>query len=409
MLTLTQMEKKQFDFEAFKKEASQRLRKGDSLLGKEGVLTPLLKEFLEESLEGELDAHLDEAPDPNRRNGKGKKNLKTSLGEVEITTPRDRNGSFEPELVPKRQRTLGVDLDRQIIALYARGASYGDIRDHLSDMYGIDASTATISRVTDKILPLIQEWKSRPLESVYPFVWLDAIHYKIRHEGKVVSKAVYCIIGLNQEGFKELLGLYLGDAEGSKFWLQVLTDLQNRGVEDIFIACIDNLSGFADAIESIFPNTEVQLCIVHQVRNSKKYLSYKDTKQFMRELQSIYRATTKELAEKHLDQLEANWGKKYPKVIESWRKNWSRLSNYFQYSKEIRRIIYTTNIIEGFHRQLRNITKSKGAFPTDDALMKLLFLAQEDICSKWNRPVHNWNQTLAQLSIIFGDRLKLNL
>ena len=409
MLTLTQMEKKQFDFEAFKKEASQRLRKGDSLLGKEGVLTPLLKEFLEESLEGELDAHLDEDPEPNRRNGKGKKQLKTSLGEVELTTPRDRNGSFEPELVPKRQRTLGVDLDRQIIALYARGASYGDIRDHLSDMYGIDASTATISRVTDKILPLIQEWKSRPLEAVYPFVWLDAIHYKIRHEGKVVSKAVYCIIGLNQEGCKDLLGLYLGEAEGAKFWLQVLTDLQNRGVADIFIACIDNLTGFAEAIESIFPHTEVQLCIVHQVRNSRKYLSYKDTKQFMRDLQSIYRANTKELAERHLDQLEANWGQKYPKVIESWRKNWLRLSNYFQYNKEIRRIIYTTNIIEGFHRQLRNITKTKGAFPTDDALMKLLFLAQEDICSKWNRPVHNWNQTLAQLSIIFGDRLKLNL
>jgi putative transposase len=403
------MEKKQFDFESFKKEAAQRLKKGDSLLGKEGVLTPLLKEFLEESLDGELEAHIDEGTDPNRKNGKGKKYLKTSLGEVELNTPRDRNGTFDPELVPKRQRTLGVDLDRQIIALYARGASYGDIRDHLMDMYGIDTSPATISRVTDKILPLIQEWRSRPLESVYPFVWLDAIHYKIRHEGRVNNRAVYCIIGLNQDGYKELLGMYIGEAEGSKFWLQVLTDMQNRGVEDIFIACIDNLTGFAEAIESIFPKTEVQLCVVHQVRNSRKYLSWKDAKPFIRDLQQVYRASSKELAERHLDQLEANWAAKYPKVIESWRKNWPRLSNYFQYSKEIRRIIYTTNIIEGFHRQLRTITKSKGAFPSEDALMKLLFLAQDDISAKWNKPVHNWNQTLAQLSIIFGDRLKLTI
>jgi transposase-like protein len=295
------------------------------------------------------------------------------------------------------------------LALYARGASYGDISDHLQEMYGLDVSTATVSRVTDKILPLVQEWRSRPLEAVYPFVWLDAIHYKVRHEGRVVTRAVYCMIGLNQEGYKELLGMYIGENEGAKFWLQVLTDLQNRGVEDIFIASIDNLNGFADAIETIFPHTEVQLCIVHQIRNSQKYLSYKDVKAFMKDLQPVYKASTKEQAEKYLDQLQANWGDKYPKVIESWRKNWPRLSNYFQYSKEIRRIIYTTNIIEGFYRQIRNVTKSKGAFTSEDALMKLLFLAQENISSKWNRPVHNWNQTLAQLSIIFGDRLKLKI
>ncbi|WOK04584.1 IS256 family transposase [Imperialibacter roseus] len=402
------MEKGKFDYESFKKSATQRLKQGDSLLGKEGVFTPLLKEFLEEALSGELDAHLDEEV-PNRKNGKGSKVLKTSLGNVEIDTPRDRNGTFDPEMVPKRQRTLGVDLDRQILALYARGASYGDISDHLQEMYGLDVSTATISRVTDKILPLVQEWRSRPLESVYPFVWLDAIHYKVRHEGRVLNRAVYCMIGLNQEGYKELLGMYINENEGSKFWLQVLTDLQNRGVEDIFIASIDNLTGFADAIESIFPNTEVQLCVVHQIRNSQKYLSYKDLKAFMKDLKPVYQASTKELAERQLDQLAAVWGSKYPKVIDSWRKNWARLSCYFQYSKEIRRIIYTTNIIEGFYRQIRNVTKSKGAFTSEDALMKLLFLAQENICSKWNRPVHNWNQTLAQLSIIFGDRLKLNI
>lgn len=379
------------------------------MLGKEGVFTPLLKQFLEEAMNGELEAHIEEEEAPNRKNGKGRKQVKTPVGNIEIETPRDRNGTFEPEILAKRQKTLGVDLDRQIIALYARGASYGDIRDHLSEMYDLDVSPATISRVTDKILPLIQEWRSRPLERVYPFVWLDAIHYKVRHEGRVVNRAVYCIIGLNQDGYKELLGMYIGENEGAKFWLQVLTDLQNRGVEDIFIASIDNLQGFAEAIETIFPQAEVQLCVVHQIRNSQKYLSYKDVKPFMKDLQGVYRATTKEQAERSLEQLATNWGQRYPKVIESWRKNWPRLSHYFQYVKEIRRIMYTTNIIEGFHRQLRSVTKTKGAFQSEDALMKLLFLVQENITAKWNKPVHNWNQTLAQLSIIFGERLKLNI
>lgn len=402
-------DKQSFDFEAFKKQAASRIKKGETLLGKDGVFTPLLKEFLEEAMNGELEAHIEEQEEPNRKNGKGRKQVKTPVGNVEIETPRDRNGTFEPEIIAKRQKTLGVDLDRQIIALYARGASYSDIRDHLSEMYDLDVSPATISRVTDKILPLIQEWRSRPLERVYPFVWLDAIHYKVRHEGRVVNRAVYCIIGLNQDGYKELLGMYIGENEGSKFWLQVLTDLQNRGIEDIFIASIDNLQGFAEAIETIFPQTEVQLCVVHQIRNSQKYLSYKDVKPFMKDLQSVYRANIKEQAERSLDQLAANWGQRYPKVIESWRKNWPRLSNYFQYNKEIRRIMYTTNIIEGFHRQLRAVTKTKGAFQSEDALMKLLFLVQENITAKWNKPVHNWNQTLAQLSIIFGERLKLNI
>lgn len=403
------MEKTNFDFEAFKRDAAERLKKGDTLLGRDGVFTPLLKEFLEEAMEGELEAHIEADESPNRKNGKGKKRVKTAVGNVDIEPPRDRNGSFDPEILPKRQKTLGVDLDRQIIALYARGASYSDIRDHLMDMYGLEASPATISRVTDKILPLIQEWRNRPLEAVYPFVWLDAIHYKVRHEGRVISRAVYCIIGVNQEGFKELLGMYIGESEGSRFWLQVLTDLQNRGVEDILIACIDNLQGFAEAIESIYPHTEVQLCVVHQVRNAQKYLSWKDVKPFLRDLQTIYKAATKEQAERNLDQLEKNWGEHYPKVIESWRRNWPRLSNYFQYNKDVRRIMYTTNIIEGFHRQLRSVTKSKGAFQSEEALMKLLFLAQDHITSKWNKPVFNWNKTLAQLMIIFGDRLKLNL
>jgi len=398
-----------FDFEQFKRQAREQLQGGGTLLGSDGVLTPLIKEFLEESLEAELDVHLDDETQGNRRNGKGKKQIKTSLGPVDIETPRDRKSSFDPQIVPKRKRTLGTDLDRQIIALYARGSSYGDIRDYLSEMYDLEVSTATISRVTDKILPLLQEWRSRPLETVYPFLWLDAIHYKVRHEGRVVSKAIYCIIGLNQEGYKDLLSLYVGEQEGAKFWLQVLTDLKNRGVEDIFIACIDNLQGFAEAVESMFPKTEVQLCIVHQIRNSRKYIAWKDVKAFMQDLKQVYRARTRELAEANLDKLEARWGGKYPVVLASWRRNWDRLSVYFAYAPEIRRVIYTTNIIEGFHRQLRKVTKTKGAFSSDEALMKLLYLVQEDITSKWKRPTHNWNQTLSQLSIIFGDRLRLDL
>ena len=246
------MNKKDFDFEQFKQQAQEQLQDGASLLGADGVLTPLIKQFLEESLEAELDAHLDEQEAHghrrgNRRNGKGTKRVRTSVGPVEITTPRDRDSSFEPKILPKRRRQLSADLDRQIIALYARGSSYGDIRDYLAEMYDLEVSTAMISRVTDKILPLLHEWRSRPLEAVYPFVWLDAIHYKVRHEGRVVTKAIYCVIGLTQEGYKDLLGLYVGEQEGAKFWLQVLTDLKNRGVEDVFIACIDNLSGFAEA------------------------------------------------------------------------------------------------------------------------------------------------------------------
>jgi transposase-like protein len=403
------METNKFDYENFKKEAAQRLKNGESLLGKEGVFTNLLKDFLEATLEGELESHIATDKKANRKNGKGKKTVKTTVGKVDITTPRDRNGTFEPEILPKRSSTLGVDLDKQIIALYARGSSYSDISDHLMEIYGLDVSEATISRITDKVVPLIQEWKSRPLEAIYPFVWLDAIHYKVRHEGRVISRAVYCVLGINQEGYKDLLGMYIGENEGAKFWLQVLTDLQNRGVEDILIACIDNLNGFADAIESIYPKSEVQLCIIHQIRNSVKYLSWKDLKEFMKDLQPVYKATTEESALSHLDKLETIWGDKYPKVIESWRRNWHRLSRFFQYNKDIRRIMYTTNIIEGFNRQLRSVTKTKGAFQSEEALMKLLFLAQQNICAKWSRPVHNWNQTLAQLSIIFEDRIKLKL
>jgi putative transposase len=405
------MDKQQapFDYEAFKETAKLQLKNGAKILGKDGVFTPLLKELIEEALDGELEAHLSDDPMPNRKNGKGKKRVRTQSGDLEVSTPRDRNGTFQPELLPKRSKDLGVNLDRQIIAMYARGASYGDIRDQLQELYGVEASTATISRITDKILPLVQEWRNRPLERVYPFLWMDAIHYKVRHEGRVVNRAVHCVLGLNQEGQKDLLGMYTSEKEGAKFWLSVLTELQNRGVEDILFACIDNLSGFAEAIEHVYPKTIVQLCVVHQIRNSLKYLSHKDVKPFLKDLQTVYRASTKELAERNLDMVEKNWGRQYPKVIESWRRNWDRLSQYFAYNKDIRRIMYTTNIIEGFHRQLRKVSKTKGAFQSEEALMKLLFLAQDSVVAKWNRPVHNWNQALAQLSILFPDRLKLDL
>ena len=296
-------EESSFDYESFKKLAADQLRSGKDLLGNDGVFAPLLKDFLEAGLEGELEDHLCGDKGGNRKNGKGRKRVKTSVGEVDISTPRDRDSSFSPQLVPKRERSI-LGLDQQILFLYARGASYDDIRTQLLELYGVETSTSAISRVTDKVLPLLQEWRSRPLEAVYPFVWLDAIHYKVREEGRVISKAVYCVIGVNQDGIKDLLGMYIGQNESSRFWLQVLTDLQNRGVEDIFIACIDNLSGFADAIESIFPQTEVQLCIIHQVRNSTRFLAWKDMRAFMKDLKLVYKADTEDAALAMLDKLE---------------------------------------------------------------------------------------------------------
>ena len=330
--------------ESFRKEAIAKLQAGEGLLGEGGAFTPLLKAFLEEALEGEVEDHIAEGDEPNRKNGKGKKKVRTSLGEVEITTPRDRQGSFQPKVVPKRSRNLPRDLERQIMALYARGSSLGDIRDFLEEMYDVEVSPSTISRVTDKIIPLLEEWRTRPLESVYPFVFMDAIHYKVREEGRVITKAVYGIIAVNQEGYRDLLGLYVGQHESAKFWMQVLTDLQNRGLEDILIASVDNLTGFVEAIEAIFPKTDIQLCIVHQIRNSKKYLAYNDTKEFMADLKTVYQAKTRDKAEHALNRLEQKWNKQYPKVIESWRRNWDNLSLMFNYSPMIRKVMYTTNV-----------------------------------------------------------------
>jgi transposase-like protein len=397
-------EKRPFNFREFEDEAVNQLRSGRPLEGKDGVLAPLIKRLIEASLEGELDAHFQSEQTPNRRNGKTSKKVKTGFGPVEIVTPRDRNSSFEPQTLAKRQTVLGEALDNKVISMYSKGMSYNDICTHLEDLYGLLVSPATLSSITDRVLEDVKAWQSRPLEHVYTIVWLDAIHYKVKDQGSIVSKAVYCVIGLNKEGIKDLLGLYVGENEGARFWLQVLTDIQNRGVKDIFIACIDNLKGFADAIESIYPQTEVQLCTIHQVRNTTRLVAYKDLKKVMADLKEVYQAVNLELAETALFALETKWSGKYPLMTKSWRTNWPRLSQHFKYPQEIRRIIYTTNIIESFHSQLRKVTKTKRVFHSDQSLLKLLYLVFQNNKQGWMAPVKGWKLIQAQMAIIFEKR-----
>jgi len=401
------MKKEDHDFN-FRK-ALKAIQFGQPLMGKEGVLTPLIKDLTEAALEGELESHLGQEIIANRRNGKTPKTIKSLNGNFELNSPRDRAGTFSPKLVKKHQTTLNDELEQKIIALYGLGMSYKDISAHLQDIYGIEVSTGTLSAVTDKIIHTVKEWQARPLESIYPIVWLDAIHYKIREDGKVLSRAVYTILGVNLEGRKEVLGLYISENEGANFWLQVLTDLSNRGVNDILIACIDGLKGFPEAIETIFPATEVQLCIVHQIRNSLKYVGSKNQKEFMVDLKRVYKASNKDLAESELDVLEDKWNDKYPIVIKSWRNNWERLSQYFKYPEDIRRIIYTTNTIEAVHRQFRKLTKTKGAFPNQNSLLKLLYMGIQNASKKWTMPIQNWSLTISQLAIFFEGRLDKEL
>lgn len=397
-----------FDYEAVKIKALAQLKTGKPLLGKEGALAPLFKSFLEAALEAELENHLEENKEEeiNRRNGHGSKQLRTSEGSMELSTPRDRLGSFEPEIVKKRQTILADNLESKIIGLYGLGMSLRDIAAHIKEMYDTDISHTVLSEVTDRVIPAIRLWQAHELEDIYTIVWLDAMHYKVKDEsGHVVTRCLYNVLGINLEGRKHLLGMYVSQSEGAKFWLSVLTDLQQRGVKDILIACIDNLGGFEEAIGSIYPKTEVQSCIVHQVRNTIKYVAYKDCKAVIADVKLIYQAVNKELAEEHLNALEEKWGKKYPMVIKSWRNNWHKLSTFFKYAADIRRIIYTTNTIEGFHRQLRKVTKTKGAFTSDMALLKLVYLASERIAEKWTRPLPNWGLTIQQLSIMFEGRM----
>lgn len=397
-------EETQFDFN----EAVQQLLAGKKISGKDGVLAPLVKQLVEAALEAEVESHIKDdvlSGNRNRKNGKTSKTIKSTDGTFELNTPRDRAGTFEPQLVKKNQTTISDEIEERIISMYGLGLSYKDIIKHIEEIYRVELSTATISAITDKIIDKVKAWQNRPLEAIYPFVWLDAIHYKIKDGGKYITKAVYTVLGMGIDGKKDVLGLYLSESEGANFWLSVLTDLNNRGIEDILIASVDGLRGFPEAIKTIYPKTEVQLCVVHQIRNSLKYVASKDQKEFMKDLKLVYQATNKDIAEEELLKLDDKWGKKYPIVLQSWQNKWENLSYYFKYPKEIRKIMYTTNIIESVHRQFRKLTKTKGAFPNENSLLKLLYMGIKNAKVKWTQPVHNWSLTLSQLAIFFEGRL----
>jgi len=371
-----------------------------------------IAEFMESGLEAELDDELGygrydyrNKDTDNSRNGHSSKTLRTSYGDVEVAVPRDRKGEFEPQLLKKNQTSVSQDIEEKILSMYAKGMTTGDIETHIQDIYGIEVSDTTISRITDKILPIAKEWQQRPLEAVYAVVFLDAIHYHVRNEGQIVKKAVYIALGINLDGKKDVLGMWVGENESAKYWATVLNGLKNRGVEDIFIACMDNLTGFSAAIGAVFPKTEIQNCIIHQLRNSSKYVSYKDIKELMADLRSVYAAVDEPAALDALDAFSTKWETKYPKISRSWQENWANLSTYFKYPQEVRRLIYTTNSIEGFNRQLRKVTKTRSVFPTDDSLFKMLYLAMVDITKKWTGRQRDWSKIHAQLSIYFAERM----
>ena len=382
-----------------------------SALDAQSALKELFAETIQEMLVAEMDTHLGyskheikEKPNANSRNGKSKKTVRSEYGEQEIEVPRDRQGEFEPMVVKKHQSNV-TGIEDQIIALYAKGVSTRDIQDHLEQLYGIEVSPTLISNVTNKIMPLIHEWQNRPLQDMYAIVFLDAIHFKVRQDGHIIKKAAYMVIGVDMDGGKDVLGMWIGENESAKFWLGVLNDLKNRGVEDILIICVDNLNGFTQAIEACYPKTEVQKCIVHQIRNSIRFVSYKDLKKVTTDLKPIYKAVNEAAALVELDLFEKSWGDKYPHIIKSWRDNWHELSTFFKYSPAIRKLIYTTNMIESYNRQLRKVTKGKSIFPTDESLLKMLYLATMDVMRKWTGRVQNWSQMLLQFSILFPERV----
>ena len=371
-----------------------------------------IAEFMESGLEAELDDELGygrydyrNKDTDNSRNGHSSKTLRTSYGDVEVAVPRDRKGEFEPQILKKNQTSVSQDIEEKILSMYAKGMTTRDIETHIQDIYGIEVSDTTISRITDKILPIAKEWQQRPLEAVYAVVFLGAIHFHVRSEGQIVKKAVYIALGINLDGKKDVLGMWVGENESAKYWTTVLNGLKNRGVEDIFIACTDNLTGFSAAIGAVFPKTEIQNCIIHQLRNSSKYVSYKDIKELMADLRSVYAAVDEPAALDALDAFSTKWDTKYPKISWSWRENWANLSTYFKYPQEVRRLIYTTNSIEGFNRQLRKVTKTRSVFPTDDSLFKMLYLAMVDITQKWTGRQRDWSMIHAQLSIYFAERM----
>ena len=375
-------------------------------------LKEMFKDALQEMLEAELEVELGYVKGDrknkntdNRRNGTTKKTVSTRFGEIELDIPRDRNGKFEPVVVPKHTRDIS-GIEEQIISLYARGMSTRDIHDQVKDLYGIEVSADMVSKITDKIIPQINEWKNRPLEPVYPFIFLDAIHYKVREDGQIKNKAAYVVLGVTLDGFKDILGIWIGETESSKFWLGVLNDLKNRGVEDVLIFSVDGLTGLKEAIQAAYPNAEIQRCIIHQLRNSFKYVSYKDLREFANDFKEVYKAVNEEEGYQKLLDLEEKWGKKYPYAIKSWDMNWDVLSPFFKYPIEIRKIMYTTNIIEGLHRQFRKVTKTKSVFPTDLSLEKMLYLASQNVMKKWTQRYRNWDSILNQLMIFFEGRVE---
>lgn len=375
----------------------------------------MVKDLLGDTLQGMLEAEMDQKlgyskydyqnkDTDDSRNGYSKKTVTSSFGEIDLDIPRDRKGEFEPQIIRKNQTDIS-NIEDQVLSMYAKGMTTRDISDHLKSVYGVDASAEMISHMTDRILPIAKEWQNRPLEKKYAVVFMDAIHFHVRQDNQTVKKAVYIAIGIRLTGTKEVLGMWIGGNESAKYWLGVLNEMKNRGVEDIMIVSVDGLTGFGDAISAVFPKAEIQRCIVHQIRYSTKFISYKDIRPFMKELKLVYQAATEEQALENLDSLEENWGKKYPTSIASWRNNWPQLSTYFKYPQEIRKIIYTTNAIENFNRQLRKVTKAKTVFPTDDSLFKSLYLAMIDITKKWTGKSWDWGQTLDQLCIYFEDRI----
>jgi transposase-like protein len=378
----------------------------------QSALKELFAETLQEMLEAELETTLGYAKHDikhkqttNSRNGYSKKTVRSEYGDIELKVPRDREGEFEPVIVKKNQSNV-TGIEDQIMAMYAKGVSTRDIQDHLQQLYGIEVSPTLISNVTSKIVPLIKEWQNRPLQAVYAVMFLDAIHFKVKQDGAIANKAAYMAIGIDLEGHKDVLGIWIGENESAKFWLHVLNELRNRGVQDILITCVDNLNGFSEAISACYAKTEIQKCIIHQIRNSIKYVSYKDVKKITSALQLIYKAPTEQAALDELGHFEKTWGEKYPLIVRSWRNNWSELATFFKYSPEIRRLIYTTNVIESYHRQLRKVTKGKSVFPSDEALLKMLYLSTMDVLRKWTSRVPNWGQILLQLSVHFPERVQ---
>ena len=390
----------------------------DDVIGKDGLVQRLIKDVLENILEVEMGEHLGrdkydrqtdiDQDDRNYRNGYSKKTLRSSFGDVDLDVPRDRKAEFEPQII-KKYETVCNELDKKIISLYAKGMSTRDIQAEVEDLYGITLSPSMISKITDKVIATATEWQNRMLDEIYPIVYLDAMYFKVRSNGKIVNKAVYICLGYTLEGYKDILGIWVDEAEGAKFWLSICNDLKNRGVKKILIACMDGLKGLPQAIKTVFPTVDIQTCIVHQIRNSIKYIASKDKKAFMKDLKEVYKAPTEELALAQLDNLKEKWGSNYGMVIDSWYNNWNNLDTFFKFSPQIRKLIYTTNVLEGFNRQVRKFTKVRTIFPTDESLNKCVYLATMEIMEKWTQPIHNWGTTLAELSLYFKEQLRYEL